>query len=177
MDEFNILQEEAVSKPSMGEMIERLRLKTKLITYQEKFPDELKVYDFKMSNLENYSIEELETFLQEVQLAVRMRNSGNMIKNFYFGGIDFIEKASTKLGADLTGLHNILLQQKEVHKILDELSLLYEDQMLMPPHLRLAYTTLQVVLTVYQIKKTENIINKELEKKVPEEVLEEYKDL
>ena len=160
-----------------AQLMERLRLKNKILQYQEKFSDELKVYDYRMNQLDELSNPDLEIFLDEIKIAVRQRNSANMTKSFYFGAANFLEKGACKLGYDIKGFHNVLYNQKEIHKCLDEIALEYEDSLYMPAHVRLPYITLQVAMSLYEIKKTDNIINNELKKNVTKDVTEEYKDL
>ena len=157
--------------------MERLRLKNKILQYQEKFSEELVVYNYKMNKLDELSTGDLEVFLDEIKIAVRQRNSANMTKSFYFGAANFFEKTSTKMGYDITGFHNVLYSQKEIHKCLDEISLEFEDSLYMPAYVRLPYITLQVALSIGQMRKTENIINTELKKKVDDDLVNEYKDL
>lgn len=160
-----------------SQLMERLRLKNKIIQYQEKFSEELKVYDYKMKDMDQLSNSDLEVFLDEIKIAVRQRNSANMTKSFYFGATNFFEKSACKLGYDITGFHNVLYQQKEIHKCLDEIALEYEDSLYMPAYVRLPYITLQVALSLHSMRKTENIINTEMKKTVPKEVIDEYSDL
>lgn len=160
-----------------GQLMERLRLKSKILQYQEKFSNELKVYDYKMDKLDQLSNPDLEVFLDEIKIAVRQRNSLTMTKSFYFGAANFLEKGACKLGYDIKGFHNVLYQQQEIHKCLDEIALEYEDSLYMPAHVRLPYITLQVALSLYTIRNTENIINTEMKKTVSKEVINEYADL
>lgn len=160
-----------------GQLMERLKLKNKILQYQEKFSEELKVYDYKMDKLDQLSNPDLEIFLDEIKIAVRQRNSLSMTKSFYFGAANFIEKGACKLGYDIKGFHNVLYQQKEIHKCLDEIALEYEDSLYMPAHVRLPYITLQVALSLHTIRNTENIINNEMKKNVSKEVIDEYADL
>lgn len=160
-----------------GQLMERLKLKNKILAYQEKFAKELKVYDYKMDKLDEFSNEDLEVFLDEVKLCVRQRNSASMTKGMYFGAVNFVEKTSTKLGYDITGFHNVLYAQEEVHKCLDEIALEYEDSMYMPAHIRLPYITLQVAMSLYQIKKVETIIETGMKQEIKKELADEYSDL
>ena len=160
-----------------AQLMERLKLKNKILQYQEKFAEELKVYDYKMNQLDELSNPDLEVFLDEVKIAVRQRNSANMTKSFYFGMTNFVEKSACSMGYDITGFHNVLYQQKEIHKCLDELSLEFEDSLYIPAHVRLPYLTLQVALSIHSIRNTENIIKNEFKKKVDIETQAKYQDL
>lgn len=160
-----------------NQIIDRLRLKNKILQYQEKFREELVAYQYKMNMLEDMTTEDLDIFLDEIRIAVRQRNSANMTKTFYFGSVDFIEKASCSFGYDIKGLHAALYAQKEIHKCLDELSLEYEDNIQMPAHIRLPFITLQTVLSLYQVRKIENVIDAELKREVKKEIVDMYKDL
>lgn len=160
-----------------GQLMERLKLKSKILAYQEKFSKELKVYDYKMEKLDEFSNGDLEVFLDEIKIAVRQRNSASMTKSMYFGAVNFVEKAATKLNYNITGFHNVLYAQEEVHKCLDEIALEYEDSIYMPAYVRLPYITLQVALSLYQIKKVEDIVENEMKKEIKKEFIDEYADL
>jgi hypothetical protein len=160
-----------------GQLMERLKLKNKILAYQEKFTKELNVYNYKMEKLDEFSNEDLEVFLDEIKLCVRQRNSASMTKGMYFGAVNFVEKTSTKLGYDITGFHNVLYSQEEVHKCLDEISLEYEDSVYMPAYVRLPYITLQVAMSLYQIKKVETIIETGMKQEIKKEIVDEYADL
>lgn len=160
-----------------GQLMERLKLKNKILAYQEKFSRELKVYDYKMEKLDEFSNEDLQVFLDEIKLCVSQRNSASMLKGMYFGAVNFVEKTSTKLGYDITGLHSVLYGQEQIHKCLDILSLEYEDSVYMPPHIMLGYLTLQVAMSVYQVKKIEKVVETGMKEEIKKELVEEYKDL
>jgi hypothetical protein len=161
-----------------GQLMERLKLKNKIIQYQDKFPDELKAYSYKMDKLDQFSNEDLQVFLDEIQIAVSQRNNVGLYKSIYFSGLKFLEKASSHMtGVNMGGLHNVLYGNPEVQKCLDEISLKYCDDLYMPAPVRLTYLSLQVCLTMYDIRKTEQVMNSEFKKPVKEELVKEYSDL
>lgn len=161
----------------MQQLMSRLKLKNKILTYQVKFREELLAYEYKMSQLDELSIPDLELFLQEIRIAVRQRNSSAMTKSFYFGAVNLFEKASSKVGFDVTGLHQSLYTQSEIHKCLDEIALEYEDSINMPAHIRLPFITLQAALSINAMNNTRNIINTEMNKTISKDLVDEYKDL
>jgi hypothetical protein len=158
-------------------LMKRLKLKNKILTYQVKFKNELIAYDYKMQQLDSLTNEDLEMFLDEIQIAVRQRNSTQMISNFYFGACTLVEAVSLRMGCDVTGFASVLKQQEEVQKCLDEISLQYEEECFLPATVRLPVLTLQTLMNVYQFKRTDNVIETEMKKPVDKKIQEEYSDL
>lgn len=160
-----------------AQLMERLKLKSKILQYQEKFERELIAYQYKMDKLDEFSNEDLVVFLDEIKIAVRQRNSLNMTKSLYFGGCDFVEKFGGKVGYDIRGFKNVLSSTQEIHKCLDEIALEFEDTMYMPATVRLGFITLQVAMSLYEVRNTERIINTELNKPLKQEIADLYNDL
>ncbi len=160
-----------------GELMERLKVKSKILQYQQTFPDELLAYNYKMNQLDQFSTEDLRVFLDEIKIAVSQRNSTGLAKFAYFSAADVIEKIGCKIGYDIKGFKNILNANPEIHKCLNEIALEYADNIYVSPHVRLSFITLSVATNLYQIKKVENVVEKEIQKKIPDDIKEMYNDL
>jgi hypothetical protein len=159
------------------ELIERLKIKTKILQYNSKFPQELEAYNYKMNQLDMLSIADLQIFLDEIKIAVNTNCGSNMLSHLYFGGVNVFERIAVKMGYQLTGFSSILKQQPDVYKCLDQISLEMGDNMYMPPHVRLAYLTLNAAIMCNNVQKVENVINNEIKKPIKEKLTIEYQDL
>lgn len=160
-----------------AELMERLKVKSKILQYQQTFPDELLAYNYKMNQLDQFSTEDLRVFLDEVKIVVSQRNSTGLAKFAYFSAVDVIEKIGCKIGYDIKGFKNILNANPEIHKCLNEIALEYADMIYVSPHIRLSFLTLSVATNLYQMKKVENVVEKEIQKKIPDDIREMYNDL
>lgn len=160
-----------------GELLERLKLKSKILAYQDKFKEELVAYQYKMNQLDLMSNPDLSIFLEEIKVAVNTRSGGQMVHHLYFGGVNLVEKMATKMGYNLTGFSSVLKGQPDVIKTLNQISLEQEDNFYISPHVRLAYLTMNAMMMCYQVKKTEAVINNEIKRQVKKELTVEYQDL
>ena len=196
MSEFDELLEEpdATIEPSTAEykiadniesqqpnrqqqILERLRIKSKILRYKEFFPKQLMVYEYRMENLDALSTEDLQDLLYEIQLAVSCRNSAGLIKSCYFSGIGLTERIGCAMNYKLQGLSEALQQSQEVHDCLNELSLKYEDAIYTSPEIRLANATLQAIIGLHKLNSSNITINDVLSKKVPGDLQDEFGDL
>ena len=159
------------------QLTERLKLKSKILQYQEKFPEELKAYMYKMDKLDSLSTEDLKIFIDELRIAVRQSGSMGIIKIGYFSTVEFVEKLSCKVGYNVKGFKDLLFQQKEIHKCLDELALEWQDNVYVPPLARLGFYTFQTAAMLHQVRSLENVTESEMKKKIPNEISEMYSDL
>ncbi len=159
------------------QILEKLKLKSKIFQYRELFPKQLLVYDYKFADFDSMSIAEIQELLIEIQFAVSSRNSAGFTKQIYFSGVQLTERFGTMLNFQLQGLENALQQSQEVHDCLNELSLKYEDMMFMPPEMRLLHCTLQTALALHKVNSSNNTIKEVLSTRLAEDVQKKYEDL
>lgn len=162
-------------KPSFEDTLKKMSLRNKLISYKTNFGKYLEGYD--LSNISSLSMTELETLLQEVQIVVETRNSGNMLKFYYIGGIDVVERVAPIVGMNLRGLSEIMKNNDPIQECLNELSIKYDVLSAQPVEARLAFLTLNTILAVNNRNKQTESINKIVEGKVSKTVVDEFKDL
>lgn len=155
----------------------RLQLKTQILRWKETFPQQLSVYDYKMQNLDSLSNGELEELLDELSMAVSTRNSSGLTKMFYYTGAEVFEKGGVMLGFKIQGVANALMQNQAISHCLDEIMLKYEKSLYTPPELRLAYLTMQSIITLHKLNSNQDVINSAMNKKVAPEIATKYKDL
>ena len=158
-------------------MIEKQKLKNKVLRYKELFPHYMRNIEFKLEDLDNLDIEQLENLIEELSVVVNTRNSSNLTQMLYFTTTSVFETTSTRFGMQVNGLTEALKQNQAVIDCLNELSLKYENDMYMAPEVRLGYLTAQTVLQLHNLNKSGNTISNYLNKKVPDEIVNKYKDL
>jgi hypothetical protein len=171
-------QQEEIQQPETHEdIIEKLKIKNKILRYQCLFPKHLIAFQYKMENLEDLSIDQLKSLLTELEVIVNCQNSAGMTKMVYFEGLRIVEKVSPIFGLKLQGLQAALTDNENVINCLHELQLKYESDSFMAPELRLGYCTLSAILSLHKINAGKEVINSLLSEKVNEKIVKEYEDL
>ena len=128
--------------------------------------------EFEFNALNTHSIDELETMLEDVKLAVSMHNSQSFSVDMFKMGIFGIEKAVTSAGiADLTGFTLAMLTTPNMNDYLEELALDMQEYTCVRPSIKIGFIAVQKAM---QVSAT-NEAKKQL--KVPEPVSEQAKKL
>lgn len=169
--------EELSAEDRQKKMIERMKLKNKIMRYRELFPHHLAHFEYKMQEIDAMSEREMEFLIEELSVAVNTRNSSGLTKMLYFESCKFLEVGGTMVGMHITGLSEALRQNQAIHDVLNELSLKYESDMFMMPEIRLAYLTCTTAISLHKLNSNANIIGDFLKKEVPKSMTDEYKDL
>lgn len=158
-------------------IIEKMKLKNKILRYKELFPHLLQNFTYRLEDLDRMDIKDLNYLLEEISVAVNTRNSSGLTKMLYFESVRIVECGSKLIGLKVDGLQNALKDNQAIHDVLNELSLKYENDMYMAPEIRLAYLTSATILQLHKLNSSSSVINDFLSKKVPESVLKEFSDL
>jgi hypothetical protein len=168
-------EEQQPVKLTFEEIKERVLLKRKILQYKVTFPHLLKEYEF--GNLDDLTPEQLENLLTEFQIVVNTSNSGFFTKTLYFESLRIGERISPIVNLRINGLAEALHSQQAVHDTLNELSLKYQDESVTSPEARLAYLTLSTAMSLHKLNTSRDIINSELNKKIDQKTVDEFKDL
>lgn len=158
-------------------IIKEQSIKNKILRYKVSFGKYLIAFDYRIQDLDNLSCADLELLLQEIEICVASRTSGNMIKNYYLGCVNVFEKVSPLIGMNLQGLSTVLSENDAIRETLDELSIKYDVLHYTKPEIRLAYLTLQSIMAINSINKKNMKISSVLSEPVKKEVVDEFKDL
>jgi len=158
-------------------IIKEQGVKNKILRYKVSFGQYLLAYDYKINDLDNLSIDELEQLLMEIEICVSSRTSGNMIQSYYLGAVSMTERVAPILGMNLQGLSQVLTENAQIKETLDELSIKYDVVHYTKPEVRLAYLTLQSIMAVNSINKKKEKTQQVLSAPVPQKTVEEFKDL
>lgn len=169
--------EELTPEERQKKMIERMKLKNKILRYRELFPNYVAHFEYRMEDIDRMSEREMEFLIEELGVAVNTRNSSGLTKMLYFESCRFLEVGGSMAGLQVAGLSEALKQNQAIHDVLNELSLKYESDMFMAPEVRLAYLTLTTAVSLHKLNSTSGIINDFLKKEVPKNLAEEFKDL
>lgn len=165
------------AKPTFEDTLKKMSLKNKLVSYRTNFAKYLEAYDLSITTLNGLSTEELELLSDEIKIVVETRNSGNMLKFYYIGGVDMFERVAPIVGMNLKGLGDILKNNEPIQETLNELSIKYDVLHAQPPEARLAFLTLNAILAVNNLNKQKDAISKIVEGTVSKNIVDEFKDL
>lgn len=155
-------------------MIDRMKLRNKIMRYRELFPKYLEHFEF---DLETMSESEMEILIEEMSVAVNTRNSSGLTKMIYFESVKIAEVGGSLVGLQINGLSEALQQNAAIHDVLNEISLKYENDMYMAPEIRLAYVTLTTALSLHKLNSSQNTISNFLNKPIKKNDLGEFDDL
>lgn len=158
-------------------VLQEQKLKNTILRYKAKFGKYLEGFDYKLSDLDNLSIDQLGKLAQEMEIIVSSRNSASFVNHFYFSSVEVLEKIGTGAGFHFGGLSQALANNEAVAETLDELSIKYEGLSYCRPEIRICYLTVQSLIMTHKVNKARIEIETELKKEVPIEILREYEDL
>lgn len=158
-------------------ILDKMKLKNKILRYKELFPGIFKNFDYRIQDLDQMEIRDLEYLLEELSVCVNTRNTSGLTKMLYFESVRIVEGTGSMVGLQINGLAEALKQNQAVHDVLNELSLKYENDCFMQPEVRLAYLTATTVLSLHKLNSSGNTINNYLSSKVPDNLVNDYKDL
>ena len=96
---------------------------------------------------ESWSIDALESHLDDVRVAVSTKNTGLLVKGVYLAGVKGVEVGSCALGVKAYGLTEILSRSAEIDGLLKEVSCEMGIGHI-PAHTRLAVATVQAVFVL-----------------------------
>jgi hypothetical protein len=160
-------------------VIERTKLKLKILRYKEGFSKFLEHYGDKLENknLEGLSNEDLEFLLEEIRITVGTRNSSSMVSNVFMGLGGVAEHLAPRVGMDLHGLQYFMEKDQNIKDTLLELSLEYESFSYLPPMQRLMLQCGRLVMDVNNHNKALKLQKIFNDSEMKKEVIEEFNDL
>jgi hypothetical protein len=174
---LNEAGEELTSEERQKKMIERMKLKNKIMRYRELFPQYLAHFEYRMEEIDQMTEKEMLFLIEELSIAVNTRNSSGLTKMLYFESCRFLEVGGGMAGLQIAGLSEALRQNQAIHDVLNELSLKYESDMFMQPEIRLAYLTCTTAISLHKLNSNGHVIGNFLKQEVPKNIADEYKDL
>lgn len=79
-------------------ILDKMKLKNKILRYKELFPHLLQNFQYRIEDLDQMEIKDLEYLLEELSVAVNTRNSSGLTKILYFESMRIVEGTSTYVG-------------------------------------------------------------------------------
>lgn len=165
------------SEERFDRILNEQRIKNKILRYKVSFGKYLLAYDYKIEQMDDLTIEQLEKLVQEIEIAVSCRTSGNMLKSYYIGTVQMVEKIAPILSLNLQGLSSVLENNQAIQETLDELSIKYDVLQSQSPESRLAFLTLQTVMALNNRNRQIDTVKQVINEPVKKEVIEKYSDL
>ena len=158
-------------------LIEKVKLKNKILRYKELFPHLLQNFNYRLEDLDNLDNKQLSFLIEELSVIVNTRNSSGLTKMLYFETARVFEFGGRFVGLKVDGLQTALKENQAIHDVLNEISLKYENDMYMAPEIRLGYLTAQTILSLHKLNSSQNVISNFLSEKIPETIKKEFEDL
>ena len=149
----------------------RLATLTKIKRYREQFSA---VHAMKFS--EEWSIEALESHLEDVRIMVSSKTTGLLVKSAYIAGVKGIEIVTTSAGMKTYGLADLLAKNQEVDSILKELQCELGIGTIPPAH-RLALATISTVFVLDSVNKRAEVLGHFTAGPVKPDLETKFKDL
>ena len=121
---------------------EKRLLLSKIQSYKQLFPEELKKFKFK----QNSTCEELQSYIEEIQIIIELDGAELFLIDSIFQSLKMIEGYSKKTKYDITGLSDLLKMNKQFNSLCKQLMLKYGTFMNTPIEIQ---TGIIVVTSAY----------------------------
>ncbi len=156
-----------------------LKEKRKLINYVKSY---FKIYpiqlsEFKDMNFTDKTISELKDLKDEMQRTVSSSKGLKMFNGLLYGGCDILEKGAPRIGYDLTGIKQIVMQNEDVEQCVQEIALEYQQDKNVSAEKRLMLMMLSMCYGVNYINKNKENIKNNIEKDIKTDINNKYSDL
>lgn len=155
------------------EFVELLNRHNKIIVYFNEFKEKLK--EFNMDEmLECQDIKKLDRFLIQIRCRVAMSNSCDTIKGGIFGAALLSEKIGCSYGYKLSGMTNAMMLSEPIMNNVKQIACEYAPTFSMNP---LAMLGVNLAMFAYTYHKSKSDMEKIVDKSIPLDIVEKYKDL
>ena len=125
----------------------------------------------------DWSIEELESHLESIRVAVSAKTTGLLVKNAYIMSVKGLEVGATAVGAKVYGLSDMLSRSAEVDSILKEIQCELPLLGRIGPGHRLALATFGAALALDSANRKAEVLGQFKAAPVGEGVSQKYGDL
>ena len=150
-------------------------IKSKIKKWKSCFPEETKIFKLK----ENATYEELKDLEKQIEFSVACSNGGAIIQSTVLGAAGIAEQFGPMYGLQLKGYQSVLATNESFRRTLLELECKYSDKMYTSIFGRLASTMIYSG-TIVHFSNTQELLknmNEKLEKNVPNNINDKYKEL
>ena len=133
---------------SAEEKQERQTLSVRLGRYRDAFPRETEGFKLSRKHLARKSLAALRELADDVHHQVGTRRTGEQMKGLFLAGVNVAEVALPMVGMEVAGLTNIISQNDDILKTVDEIAIARDAAVYVAPEMRLAGAVLQICLAL-----------------------------
>ena len=133
---------------STEDRAERQTLSVRLGRYKDAFPRETEGFKLSRKHLARKSLAALRELADDVRHQVGTRRTGEQMKGLFLAGVNVAEIALPMVGMEVQGLTNIISQNDDILKTVDEIAIARDAAVYVAPEMRLAGAVLQIILAL-----------------------------
>ena len=133
---------------STEDRAERQTLSVRLGRYRNSFPQETEGFKLSRKHLQRKSLAALRELADDVKHQVGTRRTGEQMKGLFLAGVNVAEIALPMVGMEVQGLTNIISQNDDILKTVDEIAIARDAAVYVAPEMRLAGAVLQIILAL-----------------------------
>ena len=133
---------------STADRVERQTLTVRLGRYRNSFPLETEGFKLARKYLDRKGIAALRELADDVKHAIGCRRTGEQSRGFFLAGVNMAEMVLPMVGIEVQGLTNVISQNEDILKTVDELSIAHDAAVFISPEVRLAAAVAQIVLAL-----------------------------
>ena len=133
---------------SAEEHVERQTLTVRLGRYKDAFPRETEGFKLSRKHLQRKSLAALRELAEDVKHQVGTRRTGEQFKGLFLAGVNVAEMTLPMVGLEVQGLTNIISQNEDILKTVDEIAIARDAAVYVAPEMRLAGAVLQICLAL-----------------------------
>ena len=133
---------------STEDRAERQTLSVRLGRYRDAFPRETEGFKLSRKHLQRKSLAALRELADDVKHQVGTRRTGEQFKGLFLAGVNVAEVALPMVGMEVAGLTNIISQNDDILKTVDEIAISRDAAVYIAPEMRLAGAVLQIILAL-----------------------------
>jgi hypothetical protein len=133
---------------STEEKQERQTLCVRLGRYRNSFPQETEGFKLSRKHLTRKSLAALRELADDVKHQVGTRRTGEQFKGLFLAGVNVAEMTLPMVGMEVAGLTNIISQNGDILKTVDEIAISRDAAVYIAPEMRLAGAVIQIILAL-----------------------------
>ena len=133
---------------STEDRAERQTLSVRLGRYRDAFPRETEGFKLSRKHLQRKSLAALRELADDVKHQVGTRRTGEQMTAMFLAGVNMAEIALPMVGMEVQGLTNIISQNGDILKTVDEIAISRDAAVYIAPEMRLAGAVLQIILAL-----------------------------
>ena len=116
--------------------------------YRNSFPLETEGFKLARKYLDRKGIAALRELADDVKHAIGCRRTGEQSRGFFLAGVNLAEMVLPMAGFEVQGLTNVISQNEDILKTVDELSIAHDAAVFIAPEMRLAAAVAQICLAL-----------------------------